>query len=148
MAADFKPDQVGLNRSRCSECEIPMGIIRKNGFDFGFDPSACADCPSHCCRGESGNVWVNQQEIRQICRFLNTEPIDCIQLYLIQIDNRLSIKERRTSEGDLECVFLEGTDKKCSIYAVRPRQCRRYPFWNEFRGHKDEVSKECPGIRE
>jgi len=26
------------------------------------------------------------------------------------------------------CVFL-GTDNRCGIYAVRPAQCRHYPFW-------------------
>ena len=123
-----------------------MGIIRKHGFDFGFDSGACTDCPGYCCRGESGNVWINQREIHQICSFLKTNPIDFIQKYLNRIGNRFSIKERFT-EHDFECVFFEGSQRQCSIYAVRPLQCRQYPFWEHFIKHKDQVIKECPGIR-
>jgi Fe-S-cluster containining protein len=123
-----------------------MSIIRRDGFDFGFDPGACTGCPSHCCRGKSGRVWLNQQEIFQICNFLNMNAIDFIQKHTDRMGNRLSIKERH-SEHDFECVFLEGSQKKCSIYEVRPTQCRRFPFWNYFRKHKDQAIKECPGIR-
>ncbi len=90
--------------------------MRRDGFDFGFDPGACTDCPSRCCRGESGRVWLSQQEIFQICSFLNMNSIDFIQKYLNRIGNRLSIKER-FSGHDFECVFLEGPQKTCSIHA-------------------------------
>jgi len=122
-----------------------MGIIRRDGFDFGFDPSTCKKCPGHCCRGESGNIWVNHQEIIQICSLLQTNPVDYIQKYLNRIDNRFSIKERFTEHG-FECVFFEGPQKLCSIYAVRPLQCRQYPFWEHFKKHTGHVIKECPGI--
>ena len=124
-----------------------MSIVRKDGFDFGFDPDVCKACPSHCCRGESGRVWLDTQELFQICNFLNMNSIDFIQTYLNRVDNRLSIKER-FSGYDFECIFLEGPEKKCSIYEVRPFQCRRFPFWDYFRKHKDQAIKECPGIRE
>lgn len=29
------------------------------------------------------------------------------------------------------CIFLD-TEGKCGIYAVRPVQCRTYPFWPEL----------------
>ena len=124
-----------------------MNIIEKAGFDFGFDPGTCTDCPSHCCRGQSGRIWVNQQEILQICNSLNMNAIDFIQKHTDRTGNRLSIKERHSGH-DFECVFLEGAQKKCSIYEVRPTQCRQFPFWNYFRKHKDQAIKECPGIRE
>ena len=124
-----------------------MGVIRRDGFDFGFDLSACTDCASRCCRGKSGNVWVSQQEILRICTFLKTNAIDFIQEYLNRIGNRLSIKERFTDDN-FECVFFEGLERRCSIYPVRPIQCRQFPFWDYFRRHKDEVIQECPGIRE
>jgi Fe-S-cluster containining protein len=124
-----------------------MGVIRRNGFGFGFDPSACSGCPGRCCRGTSGNVWVSPSEILQISGFLETNSIDCIQKYLNRVGNRLSIKERFTGH-DFECVFFEGPKKGCSIYPVRPLQCRQFPFWDYFRRHKDQLVKECPGITE
>ena len=126
--------------------DVTVSIMWKDGFDFGFDPAACTDCPSHCYRGKSGRVWLSQQEIFQICSFLNMNPIDFIQTYLMRMENRLSIKERHSGH-DFECVFLEGSQKKCSIYAVRPDQYRRFPFWDYFRKHTDQAVKECPGVR-
>jgi len=124
-----------------------LDIIRREGFDFGFDPKACQGCPGYCCRGESGNVWVDQQEIIRICDFLNINSIDFIQKYLNRIGARLSIKERFTGH-DYECVFFDSSKRRCSIYAVRPIQCRQFPFWDHFRRHKEQVIRECPGIRE
>jgi len=123
-----------------------MNIIQKEGFDFGFDPSACESCPGYCCRGESGNIWVNHEDILRMCRLLQTNPIDFIPHYLNRINNRLSIKER-VGEYSMECVFFDHHQKCCSIYAARPRQCRTFPFWEHFKRHKKELIKECPGIR-
>ncbi len=55
----------------------------------------------------------------------------------------LSIIERPNND----CIFL--TDSGCSIYPVRPIQCRSYPFWAalvESQEDWDRESEECPGI--
>ena len=124
-----------------------LDIIRKKGFDFGFDPGACQKCPGNCCCGESGNVWVSQEEILLICDFLGINTIDFMKNYVNRIGSRLSIKERFTGH-DYECIFFNGNARNCSIYAVRPVQCRQFPFWEYFKRHRDQVIKECPGIRE
>lgn len=133
-----------------------MSIIQKTGFDFSFDSCECEGCPGYCCCGKSGNIWVSQNEILQISSFLQINIIDYIGTYLNRIGNRFSIKERLAEQG-LECVFfepqkqaccgkLQHSKKQCSIYPVRPFQCRQYPFWEHFKEHKDQVIKECPGI--
>lgn len=123
-----------------------MTIVRRNGFDFGFDPAACKHCPGHCCCGESGHVWVNQREILQMSRFLNMSPIDFMQRYINRVDNCFSLKERAVEDG-LECCFFDRSRKRCAIYEARPWQCRQYPFWEHFRRHQELVAGECPGIR-
>jgi hypothetical protein len=47
-----------------------MGIIQQDGFDFRFDSGRCESCRGDCCRGASGNVWVNLNEMRRISAFL------------------------------------------------------------------------------
>jgi Fe-S-cluster containining protein len=123
-----------------------MTIARKEGFDFGFDPEACKNCSGNCCRGETGNIWVTQDEIEAMCHFLQTNQIDFISIYLNRVDNRFSIKERMGERG-LECVFFDSLKKCCSIYPARPRQCSTFPFWEYFKKHVDDLIKECPGIR-
>ena len=122
-----------------------MDIILRDGFDFSFDPNACKTCPGNCCIGESGNIWVNQKEIIQICSFLQMNIVDFIRTYLNTNGNRYSIKENLTKNG-FACYFFDGLNKQCSIYPVRPFQCRQYPFWKYFKTHKENVIKECPGI--
>jgi uncharacterized protein len=124
-----------------------MDIKRKQGFDFDFDPGACRQCPGNCCRGESGHIWVNKHEISQISLLLKINTIDCINNYLVRVGNRFSIKERFL-EPDFECVFFDGSQNRCAIYAVRPLQCSQYPFWERFKKDKGQLSKECPGIIE
>ena len=54
-----------------------------------------------------------------------------------------SLRER--ANGD--CVLLDG--KGCSSYAVRPQQCRAYPFWPEVVKSREAWLREarrCPGI--
>ena len=123
-----------------------MAVVQKDGFNFVFDPDACETCPGHCCCGESGNVWVNQQEISRICLFLGINSIDLMETYLHRVGTRFSCKERLTEHG-LECIFFRGAEQKCSIYAVRPSGCRSYPFWDHFRTCSEEVVVECPGVR-
>lgn len=123
-----------------------MDLVQRDGFDFVFDPGACEICPGHCCCGESGNVWVDQEEIGRICVFLQIHFIDLLEKYLQRVGNRFSCKERVTEQG-LECIFFQGAVKKCSIYAVRPSGCRSYPFWDHFKTHAEQVASECPGIK-
>lgn len=124
-----------------------MPLLREKGFDFGFDPTACGTCPSRCCRGVSGRVWVTRPDIERIAAYLRINAIDLILSNFNRVGNRLAIKERRV-DGQFECLFLEGPHKRCAIYPARPHQCRRFPFWEAFRGRKALAAAECPGIRD
>ena len=124
-----------------------MSIITRAGFDFCFDPHACAGCTGRCCCGAPGNVWVQQQELVEIARVLRINIIDCIQQYCNRVGNRLAIKEQ-LSENGFACVFFVRPTRGCAIYRVRPEQCRRFPFWEYFKKHREELVRECPGIRE
>jgi Fe-S-cluster containining protein len=34
----------------------------------------------------------------------------------------------------------------CKIYNSRPKQCRTFPFWEDFKNNTKELIKECPGV--
>ena len=120
-----------------------MEIIKKDGFKFGFNPSACEECGGKCCKGESGYIWTNPLEMQKIANFLNISVDEFKKFYLIKVDYKFSIKEKQYEDG-YACVFFN--DGKCSIYEVRPNQCRTFPFWDFFKTNISEVKKECPGI--
>jgi len=121
-------------------------ILYKDGFSFGFDPGACKKCSGICCCGESGYIWINQREIQIISNFLKINIVDFKNKYLNQIDNRLTIKEKIIND-DYVCIFFDYITKKCSIYSVRPLQCKEFPFWNSFKDEYYIEIQQCPGIR-
>ena len=103
----------------------------------------CTQC-GNCCTGPSGYVWMSDVEIVRLAGHLKLTPEETVQKYCRKTVGRLSLKERRTSEGNYDCIFLKEQPvdsstnnalpqrrKMCSIYAFRPLQCRTWPFWPE-----------------
>jgi uncharacterized protein len=91
----------------------------KDGLRF-----ECTRC-GKCCSGFPGFVWVNDAEMQAIAEFLG-EPL-----------------------GEVlgHCIFYD-KEKGCTIYPVRPRQCRTWPFWeSNVRTAKawERTQTLCPG---
>jgi len=124
-----------------------MSIIQHKGFPFAFDPSACKDCEGYCCLGDPGFVWINQEDIYRISSFLSMNTIDFIDQYLNRIDNRYSAKDIYTITDYYECIFYDYDNRRCTIYEVRPIQCRLYPFWECFKQNIKLCFDECPGVK-
>jgi Fe-S-cluster containining protein len=83
----------------------------------------CTRC-GHCCTGAPGFVWVNEAEIAAIAAHRNESLDRFTALYTRQVGRRVSLREK--ANGD--CVFFDRA-KGCTIYPVRPRQCRTWPLW-------------------
>jgi Fe-S-cluster containining protein len=119
--------------------------LAEPGYPYTFDPEACTTCNGHCCNGESGNIWVNRSEITTISEFLKMEPRTFMDTYLRKISYRYSIVELKSNDN-YACVFYDVIKRGCTIYDVRPGQCRTFPFWPYFRENPGEIFKECPGV--
>ena len=125
-----------------------MNIVTKEGFDFAFNPVSCETCEGNCCIGESGNIWINKLEIDNLAKHLNLSLEELRNSYLEKRGYKYSIKEVQLAKDNFACVFFDLNKKQCSIYNVRPVQCRTFPFWDYFKSNKEEVFKECPAIKE
>jgi Fe-S-cluster containining protein len=126
-----------------------MNIIEEDGYDYKFDSSACVACGGHCCVGESGYIWVKYQDIINIADLLDMNIEDFATSYIKKVKHRYSLIERyREEQDDYACIFFDDEKRGCSIYSVRPAQCRSFPFWEQFKCNKDEVKRECIGILE
>ncbi len=121
-------------------------IETKEAFAYGFDPSKCLDCGGRCCRGESGYIWVKKEEIETISNFLGVSLDDFAIMYIRKVGHRYSLNEKKLHEDDFGCIFFDVQKEQCSIYEVRPTQCRTFPFWERFKQNEQEVRDECPGI--
>ncbi len=119
--------------------------MEEAGYHYRFDPNACESCGGNCCTGESGYIYLNQKEMEAIAQFLELPMGEFKEEYLYKNGYKFSIKERIV-EGSHDCIFFDRKIQGCSIYPVRPTQCRTFPFWPYFKSHPDELKAECPGI--
>ena len=119
--------------------------MRQEGFDFAFTPSACDTCEGRCCTGESGNIYVSDEEITTLAALLNLDENLFRSMYLIKRGYKLSLKERIVGVSH-DCIFYDREAGGCGVYEARPLQCRTFPFWDYFKTHLDELKRECPGI--
>lgn len=122
-------------------------LLTKDGFNFAFDPKGCDSCNGNCCIGESGYIWITAMEIQSLALYLNLSIEELKFKYLIKIGYKYSIKEVKLASNNFACCFFNLEKKQCSIYSVRPNQCRTFPFWDYFKENEEEVYKECPAIK-
>jgi hypothetical protein len=101
----------------------------------------CKKC-GKCCTAK-GFLYVNLNDVVNISEFLKIKKDDFINNYLHK-DND---DKYYLGGSDNSCHFFQ---KGCTIYDVRPYQCRSYPFWYYIVRSKEEWNKEsrfCKGIK-
>jgi len=110
----------------------------------------CAQC-GRCCSGPGeGYIWVTGAEAERIARYLSISQNELKQKYLKRVGWRMSIIEEAATK---DCIFLrnEAGIKTCTIYEVRPNQCRTWPFWKQNLQNEDSwqaAGQRCGGINQ
>lgn len=121
-------------------------ILENKEYSYKFDASKCAQCEGNCCIGESGYIWITPDEIEKLAVHLNINAKEVFEKYILKIGYKFSLKEKKLDENNFACTFFDLDKKQCSIYEVRPKQCRTFPFWDYFKNRVEEVKQECPAI--
>jgi Fe-S-cluster containining protein len=99
-----------------------------------FTCTLCGDC----CTGEPGYVWVDDDDLTAIADFLG-ERVERIEALYTRKERRgRTLREK--ANGD--CVFYD-RQRGCTIYAVRPPQCRTWPFWESNVATPEAWQKTC-----
>jgi hypothetical protein len=114
---------------------------------------ACTQC-GNCCSGPEGYVGFTDAEASAIAKHLGISHARFLDDYTKPTHLGRSLKEVRPLGRDsFDCVFLDrdpATGKAlCSIYDVRPTQCRTWPFWDSVLRsprHWARAAATCPGI--
>jgi Fe-S-cluster containining protein len=97
----------------------------------------CTRC-GNCCTGAPGFVWVNDEELAAIAAYRGETVQEVTGLYTKPTQRGRSLCEKLN--GD--CVFYD-PDQGCTIYPVRPRQCRTWPFWESTVNTPEAWKKTC-----
>lgn len=107
----------------------------------------CTQC-GNCCGGAPGYVWVEETDIHAIAEYRGETVEEFARIHVRPAGRRRSLRER--ANGD--CVMLSRDPDgkaRCSIYPVRPLQCRTWPFWKSNVATADDWSnaaRSCPGM--
>jgi len=102
----------------------------------------CTRC-GNCCTGAPGVVWVTDEELAAIAEHRGEDIAQVQGTYTRILGERRSLRER--ANGD--CVFWD-REAGCTVYPVRPRQCRTWPFWESNVATPqawEETRQRCPG---
>ncbi|OQS06510.1 hypothetical protein THRCLA_01455 [Thraustotheca clavata] len=108
---------------------------------FAFKCTGCG----RCCTGKGGVARVNGVEIAAISDYLSMPEESFVKKFVRIVNGGPALRQ---TEDDSQCVFLD--NKKCTIYPVRPTQCRTYPFWPQQLISKYDwqlAAKQCEGIK-
>jgi hypothetical protein len=111
----------------------------RDGVRFGCTGSG------KCCfiHGEHAYVYFTREEELAIAGHLGLQ----VKTFRRRHTRRTSFGPRTLRFPDGRCTFLH--ENRCSIYAVRPEQCRTWPFWPENMDPavwEREVAAFCPGV--
>ena len=106
-----------------------------------FECTACGKCCLN--HGDGFNyVFSTRSERKALAKHLGVSLKQFEQTYCEKVSGQWSFGSR----GDA-CIFLEGG--RCSVYELRPKQCRTFPFWPELMESRDswdrDVASFCPG---
>ncbi len=97
----------------------PWWAEKSEGLKF-----KCTEC-GKCCQNE-GEVWMDPAEFSAVAAFLNISIKSLLLNYSEQIVGgwaKMTNKKDASGNPD-KCIFLGADRKSCTIYPVRPNQCR------------------------
>jgi len=111
-----------------------------------YQDGLCFECTQcgNCCTGAPGVVWVDEDDIRRIAEHTGKGEGEIRVMHTRPYAGRISLQEY--ANGD--CTFFDPHARRCTIYPVRPQQCRNWPFWVsnvETPEAWREVQVDCPG---
>lgn len=116
----------------------------------------CTQC-GNCCSGPPGFVWLSPEEITRLAEFLKTTPKQIIRKYCRKVGRQIALKEVKHSKYGHDCIFIKEIPsgnpshpkRICSVYPVRPLQCRTWPFWEgnlSSRAAWQRAARTCLGM--
>ena len=97
----------------------------------------CTRC-GDCCTGAPGFVWVADADLSAIAAHRGETPEEVQAFYTRRTTRGRTLREK--ANGD--CVFYD-REHGCTVYPVRPPQCRTWPFWESNVASPERWQQTC-----
>lgn len=103
------------------------------------------ECQPGCtlCCDKEGWVYLTEADVARISAYLGLSLEEFEKRHLYRTKNRARLRVPKQAN----CSFLK--DGGCSIHAVKPTQCRTFPYWPEILESDrawNVTGGWCPGI--
>jgi uncharacterized protein len=124
-----------------SGCRSSGGVMDNETVAEGLR-FACQPGCTECCR-QKGFVYLTEADAARVAGYLGMERAAFERKFVYRTKNRMRLRVPR----DASCYFLRHDG--CSIHAVKPTQCRVFPFWPELlesRREWNKTARYCPGL--
>ena len=112
-----------------------------DGVHFSCQP----DC-GRCCDEPGGIVDLSRVDAQRLADHAGLSVKEFLKRdCTTTLDGRYVL---RSNQSDGICIYLD-ENKQCSIYQVRPQQCKAFPWWAENLRSKrswKQVKATCPGL--
>ena len=89
-------------------------------------PLSCLKCASFCCK-LAGYVEVRGPDIRRLAKHLGLTVRQFEEKHIVEVTRK---GEKLIKSGYDTCQFLD-ENRRCTVYAARPRDCREYICWDQ-----------------
>lgn len=102
----------------------------------------CQPGCTECCR-QKGFVYLTEADLTNIAAYLELAPAEFERRHVYRTGRRMRLRIPK----EASCSFLR--EDGCSIHAVKPAQCRIFPFWPELlesRREWQKTARYCPGM--
>ncbi|MFN7934636.1 MAG: YkgJ family cysteine cluster protein [Bryobacteraceae bacterium] len=111
-------------------------------METGVLQFTCIPGCTACCE-QKGWVYLTEGDVERAAGYLSLSKEEFERRYVVRTRHRLRLRKPKGAQ----CHFLR--EGGCSIHAVKPVQCRLFPFWPELvsdRKQWSETGRYCPGI--
>lgn len=108
------------------------------------------ECQPGCitCCDRYGFVYLTEDDLQKISAYVGMTTAAFEAKYVYRTKNQVRLRKPRVAECHFLLKRADGTGG-CKVHAVKPVQCRTYPYWPELIEYPDVWEHEatrCPGI--
>ena len=121
-----------------SDVSSPLQVVDGRRF-------SCTKCGNCCVK--DGLVYLHPEELKLMAAHLNMTEDTFSKTFHVLYDSASEqpVLEAKDGKG---CPLLD-SERRCRVHAVKPSQCRTFPFWAELLDDEQawvEAREDCPGM--
>ena len=92
----------------------------------------CLKCPGYCCSYD--RIAVSEYDIARLAKHFGL-PVEVARerftyAYRGEDGEERILRHKKDHVYKSICRFFDQKERRCSVYAVRPNVCRKYPYGN------------------